>query len=247
MKKLNQPGGGTRLATAIRKVASSGIRDILVLTDGQTWDTLSVLAAELDVRISAVLVGKASLDASIGHLCALTGGELFYAPDAEVGPSVRFALNSKRSSIALREIEFTDGRPNRVKRSFGGVEIVASWSDAMEVTAGTDAGRFGAWLCLGQMEALEAEALALKEGLCTQATSLVLVDDAGETSIGLSETRKVPLMREATSASIMPMARMPSSEAPWALFMMRDTTKPDKLMSMNTSRRSSERMRTEAA
>ncbi len=236
VKKLNQPGGGTRLATAIRKVALSGITDILVLTDGQTWDTLSVLAAELDVRISAVLVGKASLDASIGHLCALTGGELFYAPDAEVGPSVRFALNSKRSSIFLREIEFTDGRPNRVKRSFGGVEIVASWSDAMEVTAGTDVGRFGAWLCLGQMEALEAEALALKEGLCTQATSLVLVDDAGETSMGLSETRKVPLMREATSASIMPMARMPSSEAPRALFMM----------SMNTSRRS-ESMRTEAA
>ncbi len=224
LKKLNQPGGGTRLGAAIRKVAASGIQDILVLTDGQTWETLPELAAELDIRVSAVLVGKASLDANIGHLCALTGGELFYVPEAEVGPSVRLALQSKQTSRPVHDIELMDGRPSCAKRSFGGIDVIATWGDAMEVTFGTDVGRFAAWLCLGKMGAEEAQALALREGLCTQATSLVLVDEAGEVSKGLSETRKVPLMQASTYASIMPMARMAYSEAPPVRFMRRDTT-----------------------
>jgi hypothetical protein len=194
LKKLNQPGGGTRLGAAIRKVAASGIKDILVLTDGQTWETLPVLAAELEIRISAVLVGRASLDANIGHLCALTGGDLFYVPDAEVGPSVLLALNSSRLANATREIELMDGRPSRVKRSLGGVEIVACWSDSMEIGVGTDVGGFAAWLCLGQMDEDAAKSVALREGLCTHATSLVLVDEVATTNESLAETRKIPLM-----------------------------------------------------
>lgn len=210
LKKLDLPGGGTRLGAAIRKVAASGIQDILVLTDGQTWETLPELAAELKIRISAVLVGKASLDANIGHLCVSTGGELFYVPDAEVGPSVRLALNGKRWAIALRDIELTEGRPSTVKHGFGGIEIAARWSDAIEVGSGNDFGRFAAWLCLGQMDTGEAEALALREGLCTHTTSLVLIDEAGEASEGLSETRKVPLMSASYSAqpSVMALARL---------------------------------------
>jgi hypothetical protein len=196
-------------------VAATRIQDILVLTDGQTWETLPELAAELNIRISAVLVGNASLDANIGHLCVLTGGELFYVPDAEVGASVRLALNSKRSVIARREIQQTEGRPSAVKHGFGGVEIAAIWSDAMEIGSGTDFGRFAAWLCLGQMDSGEAKALALREGLCTQATSLVLIDEAGAASDGISETRKISLMAPpearlsayVDSTAIMPLAR----------------------------------------
>lgn len=224
LKKLNQPDGGTRLGAAIRKVAASGIQDILVLTDGQTWETLPELAAELNIRISAVLVGKASLDANIGHLCALTGGELFYVPDAEVGQSVRLALNSKRSAITHREIRHTEGQPSTAKHGFGGVEIAAIWSDAMEVGSGNDFGRFAAWLCLGQMDGVDAEALAVKEGLCTQGTSLILVDEAGAISRGVSETRKVPLMQASISASIMPMARMSAPKSDSVRFFMRDTS-----------------------
>ena len=201
-KALKTPGGGTKLGSAIRKVAESGVKDILVLTDGQTWDALPPLASELNIRVSAVLVGKASLDANIGHLCAMTGGELFYAPEAEVAPSVRFALNSKRSSGVLRELELADGQPQRVRRGIGGVEIAASWSEAMDIGNGTDIGRFAAGLCLGQLGEEAAAALAVAEGLCSQATSLILVDDAGEVSDGLSETRKVPLMQEPVSMSM---------------------------------------------
>ena len=246
LKKLNQPGGGTRLGAAIRKVAASGIQDILVLTDGQTWETLPELAAELNIRISAVLVGKASLDANIGHLCALTGGELFYVPDAEVGPSVCLALNSKRSAVVQREIEQTKGRPSTVKQGFGGVEIAASWSDAMEVGSMTDFGRFAAWMCLGQLDADDAEALALKEGLCTQATSLVLVDEAGEISSGVSETRKVPLMQASISASIMPLARMSSPKSDGVRFFMRDTSEDQSVPGARISQEAIKRIEAKA-
>ncbi len=220
LKKLNEPGGGTRLGAAIKKVAASGIQDILVLTDGQTWEALPPLASELSIRVSAVLVGKASLDANIGHLCAMTGGDLFYAPDADVGSCVRLALNNKRSSTVQREIELAKGRPLRVRRGMGGVEITANWIEAKEIGKGSDIGRFAAALCLGQMDEEAATVLATAEGLCSQATSLILVDEAGDVSQGLSETRKVPLMTE--RASIMPMARMSRDNEPRAL-LMRET------------------------
>ena len=216
-KALKKPGGGTQLGSAIRKVAESGIRDILVLTDGQTWDALPPLASELNIRVSAVLVGEASLDANIGHLCAMTGGELFYAPEAEVAHSVRLALNGKRSSSLLRELDLAEGRPQHVRRGIGGIEVTATWSEAMEIGYGTDIGRFAAGLCLGQMGEEAATALAVAEGLCSQATSLILVDDAGEASEGLSETRKVPLMQEAVSMSVdLPVmfARLRVPDAP---------------------------------
>ena len=201
-KALNSPGGGTQLGSAIRKVAGSGIQDILVLTDGQTWDALPPLASELNIRVSAVLVGKASLDANIGHLCAMTGGELFYAPEAEVAHSVRLALDGKRASGVLRELDMVDGRLQRVCREIGGVKLTASWSAAMEIGNGTDFGRFAAGLCLGQLDEEAAAALAVAEGLCSPATSLILVDDVGEASEGISETRKVPLMQAAVSMSV---------------------------------------------
>jgi hypothetical protein len=193
LKRLNQPAGGTNLGQAIRDVAASGAQDILVLTDGQTWDALPPLAAELKIRVSAVLVGKGSLDVNIGHLCAMTSGELLYAPGADVAGCVRLALDASRATTASRQIEMSDGRPQRVTRALGGIEITAHWSGAMEVVAASDIGRFAAGLCLGLLPEADTQELALREGLCSHATSLVLVDQAGEVSKGLSETRKVPL------------------------------------------------------
>ena len=224
LNKLKRPAGGTRTGAAIKKVAASGIQDILVLTDGQTWDIDPNLAAGLTARVSAVLVGKASLDANIGHLCTETGGDLFYAPDAEVGSCVRDALNSKRSSAVLRDIELLEGRPVQVRHIAGGVEIVASWSAAMEVSTGSDIGRFAASLCLGQMEENAAAALALTEGLCSRLTSLILVDEAGEVTDGLSETRKVPLMMEASS--LMPMFSLQADSGP-GVYLKKRASAPD--------------------
>ncbi|MCZ8334684.1 MAG: VIT domain-containing protein [Rhodobacteraceae bacterium] len=194
LKKLKQPGGGTRLGEAIKAVARTGAQDILVLTDGQTWDQLSPEVEGKNVRVSAVLVGRASLDANIGHFCAATGGDLFYTPDADVEKSVSVALSQMRLFRTERQLETEGTDPVRVVQTLGGVTVSAQWSDAMAMGAADDIGRYAAALCLGQLDDAAAERLAVMEGLCSNVTSLVLIDEAGALSEGISETRKIPLM-----------------------------------------------------
>jgi hypothetical protein len=45
-------------------------------------------------RISAILVGNNSLDANIGHLCAMTGGQVFYAPGTDVASAINSSITS---------------------------------------------------------------------------------------------------------------------------------------------------------
>ncbi|MBU9700170.1 VWA domain-containing protein [Rhodobacteraceae bacterium HSP-20] len=221
LKRLKQPGGGTRLGEAIKAVARTGAQDILVLTDGQTWDQLSPQVEGKNVRVSAVLVGRASLDANIGHFCAATGGDLFYTPDADVEKSVSVALSQMRSFRTERQLETEGSDLVRVVQTLGGVTVSAQWSDAMAMGAADDIGRYAAALCLGQLDDAAAERLAVMEGLCSNVTSLVLIDEAGALSDGISETRKIPLM-DADDGSqlgdfiedrnaILPMARASAS------------------------------------
>jgi hypothetical protein len=221
LKKLKRPGGGTRLGEAIKAVARAGAQDILVLTDGQTWDRLSPQIEGKNVRVSAVLVGRASLDVNIGHFCASTGGDLFYTPDADVEKSVSFALSQMRSSRMDRHLETDGSDPVRVVQTLGGVTVCAQWSDAMAMGVADDVGRYAAALCLGQLDDAAAERLAVMEGLCSNVTSLVLIDEAGALSDGISETRKIPLMDADDDGqlgdfiedrnAILPMARASAS------------------------------------
>ena len=221
LKRLQQPGGGTRLGEAINAVARTGAQDILVLTDGQTWDQLSPQVEGNNVRVSAVLVGRASLDANIGHFCAATGGNLFYTPDADVEKSVSVALSQMRSFCTERQLETEGSDLVRVVQTLGGVTVSAQWSDAMAMGAADDIGRYAAALCLGQLDDAAAERLAVMEGLCSNVTSLVLIDEAGALSEGISETRKIPLMDADDDGqlgdfikdrnAILPMARASAS------------------------------------
>ncbi|WRH63786.1 MAG: VIT domain-containing protein [Fuscovulum sp.] len=221
LEKLKRPGGGTRLGEAIKAVARTGAQDILVLTDGQTWDRLSPQVEGKNVRVSAVLVGRASLDVNIGHFCAATGGDLFYTPDADVEKSVSVALSQMRSSRMDRHLEMDGSDPVRFVQTLGGVTVSAQWSDAMAMGAADDIGRYAAALCLGQLNDAAAERLAVMEGLCSNVTSLVLIDEAGALSDGISETRKIPLMNADDDGqlgdfiedrnAILPMARASAS------------------------------------
>lgn len=141
-----------------------------------------------------MLVGRASLDANIGHFCAATGGDLFYTPDADVEKSVSVALSQMRSFRTERQLETEGSDLVRVVQTLGGVTVSAQWSDAMAMGAADDIGRYAAALCLAQLDNAAAERLAVMEGLCSNVTSLVLVDEAGALTEGLSETRKIPLM-----------------------------------------------------
>lgn len=221
LKKLKQPGGGTRLGEAIKAVARTGAKDILILTDGQTWDQLSPQVEGKNVRVSAVLVGRASLDVNIGHFCAATGGDLYYTPDAHVEKSVSIALSQMRSSRLERQLETEGTDPVRVVQTLGGVTVCAQWSDAMAQGPADDIGRYAAALCLGQLDDAAAERLAVMEGLCSNFTSLVLGDEAGALSDGISEIRKIPLMDADYDSqledfvedrnAILPMARASAS------------------------------------
>lgn len=93
-----------------------------------------------------------------------------------------------------RHLETDGSDPVRVVQTLGGVTVCAQWSDAMAMGVADDVGRYAAALCLGQLDDAAAERLAVMEGLCSNVTSLVLIDEAGALSDGISETRKIPLM-----------------------------------------------------
>lgn len=197
LEKLETPRGGTELAGVIRAALRADAKDILVLTDGQTWSHLvEDLKSELH-RISAILVGPASLDANIGHLCAMTGGQVLYAPGSDVASALRTAFNVMRKPGSATEGSGSSTGPENVTVQRGGVLINAKWVSASEVKTdlASDAiGRFAAALSLPILSSDVSETWARAHSLCTHNTSLVLVDEVGEVTEGFSQMRKVPLM-----------------------------------------------------
>lgn len=202
VSKLRKPAGGTELDRAVDAAVREGAQDILVLTDGQTWAaTVDALAAS-KARISAILVGPGSLDANIGQLCAMTGGQLFYAPGDDVAASLALAFSALRQRGQAADGQVVAGAPERVVALRGGVEITAEWSEAMELRRADAVGRFAAALTLPLLGAEAAEDFARAHGLCTHRSSLVLVDEAGEVVEGMAQQRKVPLMASRYAAGV---------------------------------------------
>jgi hypothetical protein len=231
VERLEGPRGGTELAGAIRAAASAGARDILVLTDGQTWAHMVEDLKGEGLRISAILAGPQSLDANIGHLCALTGGQVIYAPGRDIASAMRSAFSALRQVGEPVDGEITETGPQTVTALRGGVRLRAEWcAAAQEATAEPDAvGRFAAALGLPLLASDQAEIFARAHSLCTHMTSLVLVDTAGEVTEGFSQMRKVPLMSGEpsmyVSASMGPRMFMdaapnPSSDRNLAFYQM---------------------------
>lgn len=194
VSRLKKPAGGTVLDGAVNAALRTGARDILVLTDGQTWSATVDALAGSKARISAILVGSGSLDANIGQLCAMTGGQLFYAAGDDVAASLSLAFAALRQKGGAVEGTVAMGQPERIVARRGGIEIVAEWSEAIEMRRADPVGRFAAALALPLLGAEAAEDWARAHGLCTHRTSLVLVDEAGEAVEGMAQQRKVPLM-----------------------------------------------------
>lgn len=200
---MEPPCGGTELAGAIHAALGKGAKDILVLTDGQTWAHMVEGLKGEAARISAILAGPNSFDANIGHLCALTGGQVLYAPGRNVASALQTAFNMLRKPGSVVEGEVSTHGPDHLVALRGGVAIEATWIAPQdpEVDQTSDAiGRFASALSLPLLETEAAETWARAHSLCTHSTSLVLVDNAGEATEGFSRIRKVPLM-EARSFS----------------------------------------------
>jgi hypothetical protein len=209
---LAPPQGGTELGAAVETVARAGAQDVLVLTDGQTHASEAQDAAARGCRVSALLVGEGSLDAGVGHLAAMTGGDVVWAPAGEVAAGLARLLAGFRVSGRATTGDVREGEPVQLHACRGGVAIKANWGAAAPTRAGDGAdavGRYAAALALPLLPEALAGAFAAAHGLCTHLTSLVLVDEAGAVQADLPEMRKVPLMQRL--GSISPMARVGQS------------------------------------
>jgi hypothetical protein len=91
--RLDDPRGGTEIGEALAGVlARSPARDVLVVTDGQSHALDIQALASAGRRVSVLLVGEGSLEANVGHLAALTGGEIFTAMRSDMRGVLAAAL-----------------------------------------------------------------------------------------------------------------------------------------------------------
>lgn len=135
-----------------------------------------------------------SLEASVGHSAALTGGDIIVSSGSDIKDALAAAIGAlRRPAMVPARI---NGPLQEISVVRGNASIAASWRPAEfsaegDVSRGTAA--LAASLALPLLEEDAAAALAEAEGLVTHLTSLVLVDEAGEVQDGLPATRKVAL------------------------------------------------------
>lgn len=210
VQRLSGPSGGTEIGRALAGVIkTSELADIILITDGKSHAIDVQALAGNGRRFHVVLIGEDSLEANVGHLAALSGGEVF-APDAGgIAGAIRSALRAARSSHVAPGSD-----PTQVRARRAGMELMARLGEALP--AAYDDGELRAvaayvtGLRIPALPEPEAAASAEAEGLVTHLTSLVLVDEAGTRQPGLAATRKVPLaaMHVAAAALHAPLRSM---------------------------------------
>ena len=196
IERLSEPAGGTEIGSALRTViAKSDAKDLLLITDGKSHALDVQALAQAGRRISVVLVGEDSLEAKVGHLAALTGGQIFVVAGAELGEAIATALATLR--IGFQAPEPIAGELRSIRATRGNAVVTAEWCYGSEACADPELGRaiaaVAADLALPALSSEAGTGLAIAEGLVTHLTSLVLVDEEGEIQDGIPITRKIAL------------------------------------------------------
>lgn len=211
IRRLSAPDGGTEIGIALDRVIAGSIApDILLVTDGKSHALDVQSLARSGRRFCVVLIGEDSLEANVGHLAALSGGEIFIAAGHDIAPVMAAALRSLRirhpapamnAAAAQHWVGFRAGM--RLTVRFG--DAAAIGEDTIETRA---VAAIAASLLLPTLATGAAASLAEAEGLVTHLTSLVLVDEVGAAQDGLPAGRKVPLGTPRTQmlAPAMPAA-----------------------------------------
>jgi Vault protein inter-alpha-trypsin domain/von Willebrand factor type A domain len=194
--RLSGPAGGTEIGAALAVVTrQSRGRDVLLVTDGKSHALDVQALARTGSRFSVVLVGEDSLEANVGHLAALTGGEIFVSTGVDLAEVLDAAVRSFRT----RHHPATpiSGKLQHISARRAGMTLTAKWQEAeglMEETVERRAvAALAASLALPAFDTESAARLAETEGLVTHLTSRVLVDEAGAVQEGIPATRKVAL------------------------------------------------------
>ena len=204
------PPAARRSGSALAGVtAQSKARDVLLVTDGKSHALDVQDLARTGRRFAVVLVGEDSLEANVGHLAALSGGDIFVAAGAELADVLEAALRSLRSDHAATTP--ITGKPQHVMVRRAGMTFTADWrqpaAPGEETVESRAVAALAASLVLPALDAEAAAALAESEGLVTHLTSLVLVDEAGAAQDGLPGARKVLLPDPRTSVMARAMPR----------------------------------------
>ncbi len=211
IEKLTPPRGGTEIGEALYHVFSeTDPCDMLLITDGKSYALDVHILAMQGRRVFVVLVGEDSLEANVGHLAALTGGDIHFSFGADVGSSLNAALQGMRTQRMTREKETPDAGefPESAHAIRGNVRMSAAWSGKSVVAASErdtlseGISAYAASLTLTALSETAASKLAVGEGLVTHLTSLVLVDEKGPVQEGLPVTRKVDLPTPRTAGDV---------------------------------------------
>jgi hypothetical protein len=196
--RLGSPRGGTEIGAALSAVvASSPARDVILITDGLSHALEVQRLANSERRFTVVLVGEDSLEANVGRLAALSGGQILLATGPEdAADAVARAIASTRRS----QPSFAGARwpVERAALAAGGAIVEAVWEPRSAPIAEPDfaaaVGALAAAIALPRLPEEEAARVAADHGIVCHLTSLVLVDEAGAAQATLPAQRKVPLM-----------------------------------------------------
>ncbi|MFM7010204.1 MAG: VIT domain-containing protein [Betaproteobacteria bacterium] len=196
--QLSPPRGGTDIGGALSAVVrSSSARDILLLTDGLSHKLNIEELARCGRRISVVLIGANSLEARIGHLAALTGGDIYIATAEDLAGAMKAAIDAlRRPAIALPTVA---DLPKELMCLRNNVEIRAHWAKTSGHIAPSEISKasraVAASLVVNCASPEFASQYAASEGIVSHLTSLVLVDEVGAAQAELPTMRKIALPR----------------------------------------------------
>lgn len=227
---LDPPDGGTAIGWALDRVlAARATADVLLVTDGKSHALDVQAMARSGRRFHVVLIGEDSLEAHVGHLAALTGGQVFVATDLSTDEAVVRAFDAMRRPRLLAPA--IDGAPATVDVLQGGVHLHARWdrqeADEPDAELSRAVAALAASLALPRLDAENATALAEAEGIVCHLTSLVLVDEAGARQEGIPTQRKIATMTPAASMSPhISMSLPPANDPAFFIHFRRDPTIP---------------------
>lgn len=211
VNQLSPPAGGTEIGMALtRAIQESTAHGVLLITDGKSHALDVQGLARMGRKISVVLMGEDSLEANVGYLAALTGGDIFVSGGADMGDLLNAALGSLRQSGGSLETAFQRA----------GMQVTVGRDASSEITERTLQGRAvaaaAASFLLPALPEAEATDLAEREGIVSHLTSLVLVDEDGVTQEALPAQRPVALPSPAAPvdycASAPPRMRASSAQ-----------------------------------
>ncbi|WP_162918964.1 VIT domain-containing protein [Taklimakanibacter deserti] len=219
---LAAPAGGTEIGYALeRAIRESAAHGILLITDGKSHALDVQGLARMGRKISVVLVGEDSLEANVGYLAALTGGDIFVGGGADIGDLLGAALGPLRHGGGSLATAFQrSGMMVTIGRE-------ASSPVAERTLQGRAVAAVAASFLLPALPETEATDLAEREGIVSHLTSLVLVDEDGTTQEALPGQRPVALPSPVTvyscaaapppmpaSPQIRPRSALPPAERP---------------------------------